>query len=390
MTFRLAYIFDCFFHILPVSNKNVFFRAYGGQYSDNPKYISMKLHEEYPSMKIYWTISKKSLKNDIPDYVRCVQPGTIRCAYIKNRCKYIVETGMGYYLDYKPKRVSYLMKKMLLTNRKQFDLSTWHGTPIKCIGAQIAGYEGWTKDNVITTSNGVLCGSDYLKSILKKAFVGICPILEMGTPRTDILFNLTESKIDELKAKLGVPLEKKVILYAPTFRNTLEDSGIKQIESMDIKRLLSALSDRFGGSWIFVIRGHPLIQQSVNDCLSKLGLTDEFVSGNKYEDMMEYLAVADILLTDFSSSVFDFALTSKPCFMYAHDRKEYEANDRGIYEPLSFLPYTFSDTFEDLLKCIKNYDSAIAEANRQTFLKRIGCYEDGNAANRAVEYLMLH
>lgn len=388
MKHQITTLVDFVFHFLPVNRNKFYFRAYNGQYSDNPKYISQKLHEIKPDTEIYWELSDASKRNDLPDYIKVVNQGTIYQCYVKNRCRYIVETGMGYYLDYKPKRLSYLIKKFILTNKKQFNLSTWHGTPIKCIGAQIKGYESWNKDNVITTSNGVLSGSSYLTSIIKKAFVGICPILELGTPRTDILFKRTEKQKSDLKKKLEIPCEKKVILYAPTFRNTIEDSGITQLKMMDIPVLLNVLEKKFNGKWVFVMRAHPLIQDTVNEFVQKLNMADRFISGNKYEDMMEYLSIADILLTDFSSSAYDFSVVDRPCFLYAHDRVEYESNDRGIYELMSFLPYHFSDTFEDLLTSIKDYDHEQADKRRQAFLKKIVCREDGRAAERAVSLLL--
>lgn len=390
MTNKLTVFLDFVFHFLPVSWHKAYFRAYNGQYSDNPKYVSMKLHEMEPTVKIYWEISDASKKNDIPQYVNIVKQGSIKQVLVKNRCRYIVETGMGYYLDYQPQKLVNQIRRILLHNKKQFNLSTWHGTPIKCIGAQIEGFEGWNNKNLITTSNGVLCGSTYLKKIFEKAFVGVCPILELGTPRTDILFSNTEEQKNKIKEKLGIPVSKKVILYAPTFRKSIEDSGVKQLEQINLQELLFALHSKFGGDWMFVMRAHPLVQNSVNELLDKTNNNKEFLSGNKYEDMMEYLSVSDILLTDFSSSVFDYVLTDRPCFMFAHDRNEYEANDRGIYKQMSFLPYHFSDTFQDLLLAIKEYDYSSAEEKRRAFLKEIGNIEDGNASEKAVNYLLSH
>lgn len=385
---QLLIFVDFILHLLPVSKTKAYFKCFAGQYADNPKYISEKLHEINPSVSIYWEMQENSKLDEIPDYVKIVNANSFKKCYYKNRCKIIVETGPGYYTNYEPRKIMYQIKKILLTNNKQYDLSTWHGTPIKCIGAQIPGYENWSKDNNITTSSGMLSGSKYLSNILKKAFVGTSPILELGTPRTDILFNKSHDKYLNLKRKLGIPEEKKVILYAPTFRNNIEDSGVKQIQLLDFDKLLRSLELRFGGSWIFVMRAHPGVQSSVNRVINLSGDEGKIMNGNKHQDMMEYLFVSDILLTDYSSSAFDFALTNKICLLFAHDRIDYESNDRGMYEPLSFLPFPFANSFEELIDVIVNFDAKEYEDNRQKFLTKIGCFEDGHASERCVAHLL--
>ena len=134
-------ILEIIFHLNTPSNRKILFISFHGQYNDNPKYISEKIHEKHPEIELYWVISNKSQKNDIPDYVKRLEYDTIKYIWVKSKCKVIVENGAGDYLF--DNSTSFFNFKKRLKNNKQFDLSTWHGNPIKHIGAQIPGNEFW-------------------------------------------------------------------------------------------------------------------------------------------------------------------------------------------------------------------------------------------------------
>lgn len=382
----LLQIFDICCHILPVSTKKVFFLSFAGQYNDNPKYLSEKLHEIAPQIEQYWCISTKSKQNDIPDYIHKIAYGSFRSIYIKNRCGVIVTNGAGYYLIHCENRRAFKFKSHL-KNRKQFDLATWHGFPIKHIGAQIPNEGLWSKETSFSSSDMMLSGYKMEKEILEKAFINLMPICLLGTPRTDILFNDSEEKKQEIKRKLRLP-DKKIILYAPTYRYSTKDSGIEQLNMMNFDLLLSELEKKFGGEWIFVMRVHNLVLMEIKNN----GLLDKYdgklFDGNQFDDMNEYLYASDILLTDYSSCIYDAALTEKPCFMFAHDRKYYEEHERGLYTQLNEFPYPFSSTFEELLSDIRSFDKEKFEKDRKGFLNKIGNINDGNSSRRVVEYLI--
>ena len=117
-------------------------------------------------------------------------------------------------------------------------------------------------------------------------------------------------------------------------------------------------------------------------------ITGRILNGNLYDDMNEYLAASDVLISDYSGCVYDVALTKTPCFLFAHDRVNYEKNERGIYTPLSFFPYSFSDSFVDLLKKIDSYSEEETDKNRIRFLEEIGNVETGNSAKKVAEFLI--
>ena len=381
---KIVLLFDILFHLLPVDKRKVLFMSFKGQYNDNPKYISEKLHEIHPEIRIYWVIANKSYTKRIPNYVNVVQPNTLKYLYIKNRCKIVVENSAGMYLVNSSKQMMRFIK--LLKNRKQIDVATWHGNPIKHIGAQIPGNEKWCEDTFFSTADMLIAGCEQIQQVFNQAFLHKIPIEMIGTPRTDILFNNAVEK-NEIRRHLNLPADKKIILYAPTYRNTPFDSGIAQMQCIRFNELFKALNKKFGGDWVFVFRLHNVVQNSIDINSISIDSNGCFINGNQFDDMNEYLIASDVLLTDYSGCIYDVALTDIPCFLFAHDREHYVEKERGMYMNLDSFPYPFADTFDQLIININNYNEEESKVRIHDFLKKIGNIEDGNAALRMVCYL---
>ena len=219
------------------------------------------------------------------------------------------------------------------------------------------------------------------------AFLNSVPVKNYGTPRNDALINGSEDLV-QLKNKLGLPLDKKIILFAPTFRNSVENSGIKQMQEFDFERMLNSLQNKFGGEWCFVFRVHNnvLLKIDVQSLTEKFG--ERIINGNKCDDMVEYMICCDVLITDYSGSMFDFALTGKPCFLYSHDKDDYEKKERGFYFDYNSLPFPKSLTTEEFYFAIDNFDQEQYANNIDKFLKEIGNFEEGKAAERVVNDIL--
>ena len=114
----------------------------------------------------------------------------------------------------------------------------------------------------------------------------------------------------------------------------------------------------------------------------------QLINGNIGDDMAEYLACTDILITDYSSSMFDFALTGKPCFLFAPDREHYEKKERGFYLDYDSLPFPISYTNEELIKNIQKFDDAAYRERVLRFLEEIGNVEDGKASERIAQCIV--
>lgn len=385
----LLHLFEIICHILPVSTRKIYFLSFAGQYNDNPKAISERLHEIAPDIIQYWAISNKSKQNDIPDYIHLVQHNSFKSIYVKNRCRVVVDNGAGFSLFYSENPILFSFKK-LLKNKKQFNLSTWHGNPIKHIGAQIPGEGHWTVRTAFSSSDLLIAGCSLVKNIFEEAFINLMPVKLEGTPRTDILFKDSRDKCLNIKNKLGLPLDKKILLYAPTYRYSPRDSGIEQINRMNLNELMATLSRKFGGDWIFVMRVHNMVLLEIQEGGYLEQYNDIVYDGNSFDDMNEYLFVCDALLTDYSGCIYDVSLTNKPCFLFAHDRENYEKRERGVYSQLSEFPYSFSSSFEELIKNILSYDYETIDNKRRSFLDKIGNNEDGHASDRISEIIISH
>lgn len=358
--------------------KKVLFSSFNGQYNDNPKYISEKLHELDSTVDIYWVKSSKSHEK-FPSYVHTVELYSKEYMELIYTAQVVVDNISGTRSGTCKKRSIWDNIKLYIINTKkkgQLNISTWHGTPLKKIAmdepdaARLYNYYG--------SSDYMLSGCKYTSEKLRHAFQNKVIVKEYGTPRNDILINNSIEK-NEIKNKLGLPIDRKVILYAPTFRNNVEDSGINQMKTINFENLHQALKSKFGGKWAFVYRVHNLVQMEIG-ALNYDNNGMEVINGNLHDDMAEYLYCADVLLTDYSGSLFDFALTKRPCFLLTPDIDYYGSIERGFYININDLPYTVNRNWNDLIDSIQKYSEQSYESKSTEFLKNIGNFEKGNAS----------
>ena len=216
----------------------------------------------------------------------------------------------------------------------------------------------------------LLSGSRWGTSIFSKGFWYDGPILKTGLPRQDILVNLDDIKKRELRNKIGIEDGYKVALYAPTFRKEMTEYSIYDLDWHSLK---SVLEEKFGGKWIGAIRLHPgLFAEYKNnrDCIDL----------SKYSDSQEVLAISDLVITDYSSVIFDFALTGKPAFIYAPDLEEYR-KDRDVYFDFDKVPFPYAKNQEQLRNNIFAFDEKRYQKELRLFLyDECGMYPIGNAS----------
>lgn len=371
----------------PIIKNTVLFRSFNGQYNDNPKYVSEELHQRRPDVKIVWATGD-SPPESFPDYVMTVPIDSSEYARYIARAEVVVDNYCGCRTNYLGSNnpVKRMVFRLLSRKRRgQLCISTWHGTPLKRIALDEPQYRTAKFARGYFNSDLILSGSDLSGKAYRTAFAWRGEILDCGTPRNDILLR---GEPDVIKKRLGLPENKRVLLFAPTFRNDVFMSGIYQLRELDIPRLLSALSERFGGEWRFVFRSHNLVTRSV----SAEGVFDngEIINGNASDDMAEYLLTADVLLTDYSSSMFDFMLTGRPIFLYAPDLEEYKNSERGFYLDIEETPPPLAKTAEDVLKNIKLFDKESYEKKVDDFLRKIGNKERGEASRITVDRIIKH
>ena len=180
----------------------------------------------------------------------------------------------------------------------------------------------------------------------------------------------------------NIPQNAKILLYAPTFR---KDMGL-QYYKFDWDDILTVLEEKFGSPMFIFLRLHPNFCRAGID-ISALCQYERVLDMTYYHDMHELLCISDVLVTDYSSSLFDFSLLHKPCFIYATD---YESYDRGTYLKLEELPFPLALNNAELLDVISRFDKKNYENELVEFNKRIlGSFEAGKACEALYRWMIL-
>ncbi len=272
-----------FFRLLPIKrNQILFISYYGAQYGCNPKYISEYLaHKHKDSIKIIWALTNP--KREKPINATVVKYGSLQ--YLKAlSTSRIICTNYRMTMDFKKRN-------------GQTYIQTWHSSlrlkKIECDAADklSEGYIRMAKHDSAQTDY-VIAGCKSSRSTFENSFWYSGHILDYGTPRNDLLIQHPNEIKNSIKDRLNIPLEKKIVLYAPTFRR---DKSLKPYQ-LDFKSICKSLRDNFGGEWILLLRLHPHL---INTRL--FSGTDNIMDVTDFNDIQELLLISDILITDYSS-----------------------------------------------------------------------------------------
>ena len=353
--------FLCIFFVFPIKNNRIFFSAYSGrQYSCNPKYISDWIEQNYKDeFEIIWAFNE-------PDAFSYLKNRNIKCVKVKS-IKYL------YYLLTSKIVIDNVESWSILPKRTgQYVINTWHG------GGAYKGVGLKRKDTSETLDKNMLRKNErisiYLSSskvfsqmTLRESFQYNGKIMECGMPRNDLLIKNDENKKNIIKEKLGINKKTGIVIYAPTFRHDL-----KYKYMLDYEKTLNALKNRFGKEWIMLIRTHYYLQSEKIESSRVKNVSD-------YPDMQELLLISDVLITDYSSSIWDFSLMEKPCFLFMPDYNEY-IDEREFYTPIQDWPYPASFSMEDLEDKIIKYDHEIAKKRILNHHIKLGICESGMAS----------
>lgn len=355
-----------FFKIIPIKNNQIiFFSYYGANYGCSPKYITEYLLEHYPEeYKIIWAFNYpekfKTLKFNVIKY------GRFKFLYHFCRSKYIC-TNFNLTTDLKKRK-------------GQIYIQTWHNsTRLKRTHSDV---EKILSNQFIEMAKNdsrqidyIFCGSKFMHDIIRNSFWYKGKILDFGLPRNDSLIRLDTIKLIDIKNKIGISDNIGIVLYAPTFRKGLD----LNFYSLDFKRLLKFLEEKYQKKWIIILRLHPHL---ISKVYAHNFVNDNIIDLTQYPDITEILMISDILITDYSSIMFDFALTKRPIFLYATDKNYYTKNDFGFYFNLNSLPFSFSKSNDELLENINKFNLKEYLLNLNSFMQKIGNFEVGAACEK--------
>lgn len=367
-----------FYRMIPIKkNKIIFWSNSFKGYGCNPKYIAEYLMNNCNDnrLDIVWVLEKEmEVPKNIPEQIRIVR-------YFSKEYLYELLTAKLIVTNHRMAEHYYFKKR-----KYQIYIQTWHSsTRLKKIERDAES--DLSKDYINSAINDskkcdfIISGSEFSTNIYKNSFWYSGEILEFGTPRSDIMYVDKQEIENKIKVYYNIPYEKRLVIYAPTFRKE------KSIDVYNIEyiNLIEALKEKFDGDWVILYRLHP----NISNMSSYLNIDNSLiydVSG--YEDIQELLVASDVLLTDYSSCMFDFALVKKPCFLYTPDLYEYISKEREFYFNIEELPFTISQDNRSLVENIISFDSKNYQKKCNDFIKKIGSFEDGKATQRICKFII--
>lgn len=361
---------------VPTNSQVVFYESMSGaRMMDSPYALFLHLYHDPEFSKLHhvWSVRSEDL---IPDELRddpritFVTRGTDAHLYFLSLSGYIIGNS--------------LLPEYFVRKPDQKYLNTWHGIAYKTLGRTDASPLGAAGSvyNLLQATH-VLTPCPYMTETeltrfsLRGVFSG--SLAEIGYPRQDLTLNMSESSALRLRENLGLDSTKKTVLYAPTWRG---NKGSARFDGDQLQRDIEALA-KLDANVIFQAH-HIMLRHIKNVDYGNIIVPPANTSAN------ELLAVADLLISDYSSIFFDFLATGKPIVHYLYDYAEY-ADDRGLLLDQSDLPGPIVSTADELISTVT---SLISEPYRPTTRyqqarERFCPHDDGHASLRTIRWFML-
>lgn len=376
---RHQYILDHENSNIEIENNIVFFRTYYGETATcNALAIHEELYRRNLDFKLYWSVKDYSVV--LPEGAIPVVEESEEWYKLYSRAKYIIDN------THQP---SFFKKR-----KGQIVIATFHGYPFKK-----AGLPHWQAQGISHTQmksflyrhsqwDYLLSPAPYATPILEAVFPSSAKILELGYPRNDIFFSDNIEKIHTLKKLFKIDNGKKVLLYAPTFRDNLaneKNQSAKMIDYLDIERLVAQL----GQEYILLLRGHAF-NKRMNESIESL--STQILDVTDYPNISDLCLISDLAILDYSSLRFDYTFTKKPMIFFVPDLDDYLNEIRGSLVPYAeTAPGPFTKDTDEVIYWIQNLDrlqEKYAE-KREIFISQYMPLEDGKASQRFVDSVFL-
>jgi CDP-glycerol glycerophosphotransferase len=369
--------------LLPVRGAILFSSFHGKQCGDNPRGIADELRRRGDRGKHIWAINDWSV--ELPPHAVGVLIGT------RDYYSALARSATMVYNDHVPQPYR--------KRAGQLHVQTWHGTPLKLIGYDIGQPKMASGRRYLEYMAGDVAQWDLLLSpnpfstpIMREAFMFGGQIAETGYPRNDDVVGAARGAEDPaghaaaraaaIRHRLGLPAGKRIAMYVPTWRDNLHDEAGRYL--LDFRLDLEAASRRLAPGWVLLIRGHHLMTGGLQ-AAQVPGLTFD-VTG--YPDIGDLLQVTDVLITDYSSVMFDFAPTGRPMLFFTYDLEEYRDRVRGFYFDFeTTAPGPLLASSEQVVDALADIDSVAAKYAQAhaAFTARFCPLDDGRASARACD-----
>lgn len=383
MKIPVLLVYHLFILINRVDKKIILFESnLGRNYSGNPRFI----YEEMVSRGLDKDYQCFFILEDVSTIIS----GNARKIKRISLYYFYLFAIAGYWVS-DTRMPSYLIKR-----RGTIYIQTWHGTPLKRLALDMfdvkmegeTSVETYKKEFIKNTGTWdyLISQNSYSSEIFRRAFAYDKVILEIGYPRNDLLINQNNpAAIKKIKDKLQLPHDKKIVLYAPTWRDNEYNSSHQYKFSAPID--YSYLSQELSENYIILVKAHYLISEQIDFSRYK-GFIYQF--GAAF-DIAELYLISNLLVTDYSSVMFDYSLLHRPMLFYAFDLENYKNKLRGFYfDFIEEAPGPIVTTTKQLVTAVLDYDDTKYNEKYEAFMNKYNHADCGEASKKVVDLIISH
>ncbi len=362
--------------LLPASQSVLFMSFDGKSCTDNPRGVADELRRRGDRREHLWVVNDWAVP--VPAGASAVLTGSASYFAAIGRSRYLIAN------DHMPQPYR--------PRRGQRYVQTWHGTPLKRLGYDIASPSFASGSryfdflaNDVALWDLLISPNPFSTPILRQAFKYSGEVSESGYPRNDALLAMVsdEAVLGQVRERLGIQAGKRVAMYVPTWRDNQHDGTGRY--GLDFQLDLTAAADRLADEYVLLIRGHHLMEGWIRAASTRPGFV---IDVTRYPDINELLAVTDVLVTDYSSVMFDFAPTGRPMVFFTYDLVQYRDQLRGFYFDFEKeAPGPLLATSAELVAALADLDAVAARFRdaHAAFTVRFCPLDDGKAGARACD-----
>lgn len=364
---------------LPISGHKIVFDNFGGKgYGGNPKYIAEAiLNTGKKNLELVWLVNNfmsEEERSIFPKEIRVVNNESMKGLLERATAKVWVDNVRNYH--------------PLKKRKEQIYLQTWHGS----LGAKRVEKDAedlLSKDYVEEAkydgliTDAIIADNCLQEQVYRRAFWlnSKTEVLRFGFPQNDIIQRERQdtAKIEQLKQAFSMSNQVYYVLYAPTFRDDLSTEGYQ----IDFERVIEAFEKKVGKKVNIIIRLHPNVAFQKKE----MHFSERILDGTDYPNIQDLALVCDALISDYSSTLFDFSMMNKPAFICALDYEEYERK-RGFVPEFYEFPFPITKSNDELVGLIQDFDIEKYKSDVKCFYDKYPTYCDGHSAAKVCEWIL--
>lgn len=363
--------------IFPVCKKKIVFTTFEGDggYCCNPRYVAEALLRKDENFELVWLVN--DIEKQFPQGIRKIKNTFWNRAYHLTTAKVWVDNSRKAYGTRKRKSQLYIQVWHAAIGFKPLGL--FRGKLFPKMAYLVSEHDSKLADYVISNS-------EWCTRLIPDQLIYTGRIIKTGSPRCDIFLTRRKEVYRELRKRYEIPQDARIVLFAPTFRGGSQ-KGNRQVfveePTLDFARMINVMEQKFGGTWFVFLRLHPQLAAQLEQFPLKNAIAN-MIDVSQADDMNELAAASDVLITDYSSSVFDVINMYMPVFIYADDLEEYVRERGQLMWDMYSLPFSVARDNNELVKNIASFDADEYKKRIDDFSKENEVLEDGRASERVV------